>query len=94
MNDLEIFLVEDKFSLLVVLCGSLLISSLDGLLIFVGGKIIDYCKMVVGVMVLIVKILVDKYDVYFNEINLKNFFVFGGDIDLYNVDVMIVFYVK
>lgn len=50
---MEDSLVENKVNFLVVFWGSLLERLVDGLFILVGGKLIDYCKMVEGVMKMI-----------------------------------------
>lgn len=94
LNDLETSLAEDKLSPSAVSRGSSLTSSPDGLLTLAGGKITDYRKMAAGAMALIAKILADKYDAHFNEINSKNLPVSGGDIDPHNVDATIAFYAK
>lgn len=89
----EFSIFEKELDLLVVFWGLSFECDDNGLLIFVGGKIIDYWKMVEGVMEIIINILDKEYNCKFKLINFKIYFVLGGEINLFNVDFEIEVYV-
>lgn len=89
VSKFESSIFEKYLDLFVVLRGLSLDWDDNGFLIFVGGKIIDYCKMVEGVMECVVDIFKVEFDCSFKLINFKIYFVLGGELNLVNVDLEI-----
>ncbi|WP_218658057.1 type 1 glycerol-3-phosphate oxidase [Enterococcus thailandicus] len=81
LNHLENSRGEKDLAPSAISRGSSLEIEPDGLVTLSGGKITDYRKMSEGALTLIRKLLQEKYDLTFKEIDSKTYAISGGDFD-------------